>query len=305
VDGQAVLRAGGPAPLVPEGKTPGWPLEGVVVPPGNIICISGEPGSGKTTLVYQFGPNVADSTEQVIAVMAARYRQVNKSPGQSIHLRAGRDPLPPPPGDGTWSQDSVSNLSDGENWYKETFFDWVHCSGAFKRDLGRKRWGIAVLQATKAGEYRGTAEVPHLADICVHLAEDDDLGLHMAERWKDRYNPEGRTYYELGETITKPEFSGIFGVKNDSPGFKFIPDWSRSSSWFPDDLVNPGCKAVASIPEGRTPQWSRRKRDSVVPSPAERFCHIHDVCYRSSLGVWHHHHSCELSHVGQQGELVT
>ncbi|MFQ5626851.1 MAG: hypothetical protein ACE5FM_09395, partial [Methyloligellaceae bacterium] len=279
-----------PKPALPAGIEAPWPLSGLVLPAGNILFLSGEPGQGKTTLLHSFAPNRFDSSEQQVPILVHRFKQLFPDTHTTVHFKSSRKPQAPPVGGGVWAIDSLTNLANGEEWYESTFHDWIKCEEEFAADAGRERWGIATAQATKAGEYRGSSQVPHLADICVHLVHDHDLGLPAAEIWKNRYGATDRRYFELGERLTRPQFTGPFGIAPHAPSFALIPPWSKDP-WKPPILDTPlNCIAFASLPDGRRPGWARRAEGN--PSPAERFCHLHGVCLLDATGTWQHIPNC-------------
>ena len=276
---EVFVRNDAPPPMEQESINPGWPLSGKRMPVCTMLFLSGTAGTGKTTFLSMMGPDVINTNEQSPDKVAVRLKQTNPSHKPCL-IRFSRDKPTLPPGDAVVGLDSSTNLVNGENWVVEEFFNWVQCKGQYKSSAGARRWGIVISQATKEGDYAGSATVPHICDFCVHLWGDPWTGYRVADIWKYRFGGIERRYYDLAEQVERVQFRGVFGIMPKSPGFRFIPKSARRQGrgWYPKiDASEYECEAIAAIPRDRFPGWGFRRNER--PSNAEIFAHTHNVCY--------------------------
>ena len=243
-----------------------WPISLLRMNTG-IVFIYGGPGTGKTTVALQFEPTFYYASEQSIDAISARLLSMtlsaDKKWGGKTIFRHDIDNLPTEQDLGNVAIDSITEYSGDADLF------------ARLRAIAKHRIVIVIAQETKSGEYRGTAEFPHLSDVCIDLSIDSNMSVNTAVCWKNRTGPTWTRYYSLAKGITKPGLNGRYCAIYDGNGFRLVPSWDKSP-WH--ENVEANCYAYVAINKERRPMW--------IPRALE-FAHEHNMCFYHGENVAH------------------
>jgi len=256
----AYIRPGSPRPARDNTRIDIWPLTGLKFPSETPMVLDGGPGTGKTTMLMLMQPNGIWSTEQKVPALTDRLHDLG-IPESGIEIKQVKGKYPVPDQNNyLLGVDSITSASMGEEWYHE-LIEW-----STEPEAGRRL--VAILQNIKAGVYAGSAELPHGADICVHLERDWVTGLCIAEVWKNRHGALMTRYYSVGETVTRPDFNGPYALKNSKEGPRICEAGSRGSVYAEHD--DSRCKAYVGCD----------KKNLIWEHIAARFTIDNGICWR-------------------------
>ena len=265
-EGEAFITRDSPLPVGWDQSFTEWPLTGIKFPPETTMVLDGGPGTGKTTILMMMGPDAIWSTEQKVPALARRIHQLGV-PEDGIRLRQiGGAVVTPDLDNYTLGVDSITSAKLGEQWYHD-LVEWASTPNKSRRL-------IAILQNVKAGVYAGGADIPHGADLCIHLERDHSTGLMVMSVWKNRHGGLVTRYYSLGLRVGRPEFIGAIAIRNTGDGPRICDPKDKGSVMIKaDDLpCNTYCGSGAPL------MWWE---------VAERFCVDNRICWHGEEMISH------------------
>jgi hypothetical protein len=177
------------------------------------MLLTGDAGSGKTTLAMAQPPALTDTTEQEPRKVAALYYRLHGLDAPRPKIHACRD----------WDdvEEDLELLQEGDLWLVDSvslLAEPADIARTVKRCIerirARRARGIFICQYTKDGGFLGPNELKHDVDVVVDIP-NDALGMRRIAVKKNRFGGLFSSYFRLGATgiLEPPSFPDCYSIE--------------------------------------------------------------------------------------------
>ncbi len=194
-----------------------FPWNEIEVKHGATILLTGDKGSGKTSICMKLKPAVLASSEQQPDQVAATWDRIHQG-NEAFPLITSCTTLEE-------LQEDLINLSEGDIGIVDSISQLAghHSEAVMKDAIERARQNgyilVFIAQYTKDGGMLGPNSLNHMVDVCAEIPVDKRSGLRRLTTNKNRFGNLSQTYFRLGPHGPEEQMfmEGVYTVEG-SPG---------------------------------------------------------------------------------------